>query len=597
MEPLGLAFSIAPLLGGSMKLVRFYRGLQRVPDDLDRAAARLERLHNNHETLSLFYSNLPEEYRQFVPDPARASVLLSESLPKALTKRSKISCLRWLTGDREVFERLASEAEGEISMAGSLLHIQLLAAQTANGLVHDQLPRLEAFPDPQETETTVTEAKKWVVTKENGSLVTFPLHYCSYAGIWILQKTYRVFNLHGNLSWIVDSIPLLRVVPARHGTTQNLPQLLMYMASAVHRLAWRGWLEALLSKGRLLYSHEVSPEHEFLRASKEGDVVRMQQLLVLRKASPFDTTAEGITALCLAIQYGRHDAVKLLLAQAALVDRAFGVKQTSPLCWALKHRQLEICRTLLSYGASLDYSTLHNWSPLYYLWPWDMAEGFRHPPAAEFITMLRARGEEFHLLHHKHVDNHGWSLMHRAAIFADPADLQLLMDYGVDAFEPDSDFGWTPLHFVAKYGIHENFATLFRAYEKKLGSSAARELQDSRGWTPLHLATSNGHFELVRTLLDLGADRKARTEEINDRKMPESIQGKRCSPQELAWAFGESRGHCFEDLAAAIPEDQWTDAAEYPEENLCAKPFKLPGQLSKAVVKNMASFVRRFRQS
>ncbi|OAP60815.1 hypothetical protein AYL99_05817 [Fonsecaea erecta] len=225
-----------------------------------------------------------------------------------------------------------------------------------------------------------------------------------------------------------------------------------------------------------------------------------------------------------------------------------------------------------------------------------MAEGFRHPPAAEFIIMLRARGEEFHVLHEGRLDNRGWGLMHRAAIFADPADLQLLMDYGVDAFESLLEIAWKPLHIVAKYGNHENFSILFRAYEKRFGS-AALELPDSRGWTPLHLASSNGHVELVRILLDLGADRKTRTNPVNDRNMPESIQGKRCSPQELAWAFGESRGQAFDDVAATIPEDEWTDAPEYPDHNLHVKPARLPAPLPKEMVKSMVAFLRRCRLS
>ncbi|KIW95150.1 uncharacterized protein Z519_03734 [Cladophialophora bantiana CBS 173.52] len=345
-------------------------------------------------------------------------------------------------------------------------------------------------------------------------------------------------------------------------------------------------------------SHEVSSDHEFLKASQEGDVVRMQQLLVLRRASPFDITAEGITPLCLAIQYGQLEAVRLLLSQGALVNQAFGLKQTSPLCWALKHRQLEICRTLLFYGASFDHSTVYNWSPLYYLWPWHMPEGFRHPPAADFIIMLRAKGEDFDLLHEKRIDNRGWSLLHRAAIFADPSDLQLLMDYDVDAFQPFDGVGWTSLHLVAWYGIYDNFSILFRAYEKKYGVDNALGLRDSTGWTPLHLAISNGHLELARLLLELGADRKALTDPIADKNMPESIQGKRCSPKELAWALGEEQGQRFEDIVADVPEDQWSDAPEYhPEDNVAgAKPLKLHGRLPKEVGCYAAAFIRRCRR-
>ncbi|OQU98369.1 Ankyrin repeat-containing protein [Cladophialophora immunda] len=589
MEALSLAISVPPILENSVKSVRLYRGWKRVPDDLDRAAARVEKLQSIHE-VSLHYGDLPEECKQLFPDAARAVVSMTKLLPKAITKRSK---MRWLTGDREVFERLASEVGEDIQRAIFRLLMRLILAQTSNDLEHDPSVPMEAVAETQGIEITVTETEQWDAAKENVPVVSLRLQDCWCAGVWVYRKINRVFNVHGILTRIIQSIALLRVVPARRDTMQNLARRLQ---SAMHCLVSRRWLVALLNQGRVLGWYEVSPEHEFLRASKEGNVVRMRQLLVLRKASPFDATKEGITALCLAIQYGRHDAVKLLLTQGALVNRVFGVKQTSPLCWALQQRQLEICRTLLSYGASFDHVTAHNWSPLYYLWPWDMEVGYRHPLASEFITMLRAKGEEFHMLHEDHVDSRGWSLMHRAAIFAEPADLQLLMDYGVDPFVLCADSDWTPLHFVAEYGIPENFPILFQAYEKKFGSQSALELRDFRGWTPLHMATANGHFELVRTLLDLGADRKALTGPIKDRDLPEGIRGKKCSPRELAWAFGESRGHCFDDVAAAIPEDQWSDAPEYPEDNIRGRPFKLPAQLSKKTVKNISGFARRCRQ-
>ncbi|KAH0844689.1 hypothetical protein AYO21_01989 [Fonsecaea monophora] len=599
MEALGLAFAVAPLLGSGPRIIRFCRGWNRVPTDLDRAATRVQNLQTMYDALSLLHSKLPEEQRQLVPDLPKAIALALESLPKTPTKRSKISHLRWLTGDRDVHERVVAETQQDMLLAGLILGLQRLAQRAADDRDHDHLSHDEAAQVPQGMEITTSNAEEWAATKEAGTLTAFAARCCMSFGGWVFREISRVFGPNSNLSRNFDSMSTLQGTPAHYASMHNLPQILLYVAIVMRRLVWQHWLKASPGQDRLPEFHRVSPEQELLLASKAGDVVRMQQLLVLEQVSPFyATTTDGVTALNLAIEHGHHEAVKLLLAQGALVNRTFGLKETSPLCWALQHRRLEICRTLLSYGASLDHFTALDWTPLYYLWPWDMEEGFQHPPAAEFISMLRATGENFHTLHEDHVDNHGWSVMHRAAIFADPADLQLLLDYGVNAFTPHAYLDWMPLHFVVEYGISDNFPVLFHAYEREFGSRAALELRDSRGWTPLHMAAANGHFELVRVLLERGANRKALTGPVYDSDMPESVRGKRCSPQELAWASGELNGHWFDTIAAAIPEDQWFDAPEYPEDSLLRKAFKFPRQVvSKEKMKNVATFFRRSRQS
>lgn len=49
---------------------------------------------------------------------------------------------------------------------------------------------------------------------------------------------------------------------------------------------------------------------------------------------------------------------KLLLENGVEVNSTFGVKQTSALSWALRHRQLKIARLFMQYGASFHHLSL-----------------------------------------------------------------------------------------------------------------------------------------------------------------------------------------------------------------------------------------------
>jgi len=70
-------------------------------------------------------------------------------------------------------------------------------------------------------------------------------------------------------------------------------------------------------------------------------------------------------------------------------------------------------------------------------------------------------------------------------------------------------YGWTPLHQVARYGTPETVAVLLKA-------GADLEARSNRaGWTPLHHAARQGTPETVAALIDAGADFAARTKNGN----------------------------------------------------------------------------------
>jgi ankyrin repeat protein len=325
-----------------------------------------------------------------------------------------------------------------------------------------------------------------------------------------------------------------------------------------------------LDGGRMSLRCLVSCNHAFLTASSEGDLPTMRKLLASKQASPAMVTEGGITPLCLSIEKGHTEAVELLLSEGADVSEPFGTKRTSPLSWALKHRCPDICRMLISRGANYFDLSIHNWSPIFYLW--SQTKRNEDSRSALLITMLRRRADEFPWLHQKIVDREGWGLMHRAAVFGTPADVEALMNSGVDPFQPFWNSGWRVLHNVVDFGVHDNFLILFPAYEREFTLSKAREMPDSGGWTLLHIAIAKrhkeviqgGHDQIVRTLLRLGADWEAKTKPSWDDSVPQSIRGQACSPIRLALAYGEPRYRellrAIDDVVCSQDEDEWCDA-------------------------------------
>jgi len=53
-----------------------------------------------------------------------------------------------------------------------------------------------------------------------------------------------------------------------------------------------------------------------------------------------------------------------------------------------------------------------------------------------FISMLQTKVMEFPWLHRNIVDTEGWGLMHRATVFGMPEDVRMLIQSGVDPFQP-----------------------------------------------------------------------------------------------------------------------------------------------------------------
>ncbi|RWS26208.1 Poly(ADP-ribose) polymerase pme-5-like protein [Leptotrombidium deliense] len=119
-------------------------------------------------------------------------------------------------------------------------------------------------------------------------------------------------------------------------------------------------------------------------------------------------------------------------------------------------------------------------------------------------------------------DNDGWQPIHYAAVCEGTGPLEYLISKGISTLQTDKD-GNTPLHLACLTGATHN-VELILSHEAKLCSDehgiSCIEKQSKNGLTPLHIAVERGNIEVVRILLQSGADAEKTTAATNDRLTP-----------------------------------------------------------------------------
>jgi ankyrin repeat protein len=331
-----------------------------------------------------------------------------------------------------------------------------------------------------------------------------------------------------------------------------------------------GWIpDFRIDRITLSFKHIVPDDDPFMVACAAGDVNLVQELLLKYPASPHYRDTCEQSPLGVAIAAGHSPICKLLIDSGANTDSTFGMFHTLTLSCALRCRNLEITRLLIAKGAHFDHTNAWGWSPLFYLW----ADTVQQEQASEFIDLLRTQSEEeWQCLHRGVVDDAGWMVLARCAVFGTPEDMLTLIRYGVDPTEGPPASGWTALHFVVQYGVEDSFFSLLPWFRNHGGV----DLPDFAGWTLLHLAVENGNLNIIRHLLQNGADWRAKTLPSFDNDIPESLRGRSVSTVQIAASCGDQRYVDFLDILdelgllddedadadadAGDDEDVWADA-------------------------------------
>ena len=266
-----------------------------------------------------------------------------------------------------------------------------------------------------------------------------------------------------------------------------------------------------------------------------GDETKTRELLAQR----YDVNCkddDGITPLLLAARYKHENIIRLLLEQGAHPGAKSNQGNTT-LQWLAWNPGIPITETLIDL-------LLSNRPPL------DVANDVGSTPLVEACgagELLLATRLIRHGANTRATSRFGWTALHQAAYSGGAQMIHLLVTNGAE-LEAKSSNGKTPLHSAVhnEYDHCDTVKQLLRAGADKeaeaegywrrtplhfaiikhhnasvtclLESGANVEASDSDGLRPLHHAATHGQLEIVKTLLDHGANPTTRTTKFMGKK-------------------------------------------------------------------------------
>ncbi|CEJ90318.1 hypothetical protein VHEMI06109 [[Torrubiella] hemipterigena] len=223
-------------------------------------------------------------------------------------------------------------------------------------------------------------------------------------------------------------------------------------------------------------------------AAEGGHVQIMRILLVLlaHGASISATRLWGLTALHIAARNGYTEAVRILLDHGSDIS-AVAHRQHTALEHAVTGRHFDMLELLIGRGASESAG--------------DVAHALRISVSLTFV-----QAAEFLIKNGANVNEmrYGCGVLHLAAEAGNLVMIELLLRHGAN-ISARVPYGKTPL----LYAIDANQPAAVEAL-LAAGADIEEPHRDDYGCRPLGFAACRGHDEIVRILLDHGADMEAR---------------------------------------------------------------------------------------
>lgn len=195
------------------------------------------------------------------------------------------------------------------------------------------------------------------------------------------------------------------------------------------------------------------------------------------------------TPLYYAALCGFYDLVELLITKHPQLVNAKGGFYTSPLAAALGRRDFKMAQLLFQHGADVDVQGCHERTPLY-------AASIKG--AAEIAQWLLSHSADPNV----RVDAggaRGWTPLHSAALYGYPELIRTLLQFKADNDTKDS-IGQISSHLPSSERRPNAAGPMPKRQDVDVNS------QDMDGFTPLHLASGGGKLEVVRLLVEHGAD-------------------------------------------------------------------------------------------
>jgi ankyrin repeat protein len=142
------------------------------------------------------------------------------------------------------------------------------------------------------------------------------------------------------------------------------------------------------------------------------------------------------------------------------------------------------------------------------------------------------------------------AVQNRSSPAAQQDMVRALLGHGVDPNSYDDEYYWTPLHHAVRLGAIEIVKIL-------LDAGADPDFSEDEAWTSLHFAVQEGDVQIVKSLVKRGADLEAR----NTMRDTPLMMAVRLGGREVARALLE--GGCKPDLREARGSVmEWLEGAE-----------------------------------
>ncbi|CAH8638724.1 unnamed protein product [Schistosoma rodhaini] len=199
--------------------------------------------------------------------------------------------------------------------------------------------------------------------------------------------------------------------------------------------------------------------HEIHVAVKQGNVIRLRELLEKEQASIEALDELGFTALIYCAQRNLPDVMSILLEANANTDTESSTGKTAIMFAAFKGN-IECIELLLEYGADVNHS-----------------------------------------------DKNGLTALHMAVDGEQPRAIRLLVKSSSNLEAKDNNLGWTPLLRCAALKNNGNVDVA----RELIKLNANIDAQDRDGKTALHNCILLGHIDLCRFLLENNANKNLKT--------------------------------------------------------------------------------------
>lgn len=278
-------------------------------------------------------------------------------------------------------------------------------------------------------------------------------------------------------------------------------------------------MELLLHSGAEIQKISAQYSNMLLRLLSDGNV-EMAQLLIEKGADVSATDDYGWTPLHLASSNGHTSIMQSLIENSADIN-AQNKKGLTSLYVVAKRGHSRIVELLLDSGADPNIANRKGWTPL---------NAATYKGHLEVVKMLLSNGAG------SIADAKGWTPLMLAANLGHFDMVQLLLERGAEI--TTSENGQTPLSvatlrghldivkLLLDKGAHidahkgsKQCTPIFLAVTNGHSSTVELLLErgahhdlDVGGWTPLHAASQQGSVEVVRLLLQKGADLRTTVE-------------------------------------------------------------------------------------